>query len=68
MRKVICSIIVGFVVFVASAARGTDYTFTTINYPNASWTDVEGINDSGDITGFYSGDSGILSSIGLCGR
>ena len=40
--------------FSLHAAFAADYTFTTIDYPDASATHVTGINNSGDIVGYYS--------------
>ena len=35
------------------ALGGSNYTYTTINYPGASETHARGINDSGEIVGYY---------------
>lgn len=32
--------------------------FTTVDYPNASATTVNGVNDEGDIVGFYTDAAG----------
>src|SRR5271157_517518 len=37
----------------AGEARADLYTFTTINVPGAAWTNVNGINDAGQIVGSY---------------
>jgi len=37
----------------AGEARADLYTFTTINVPGAAWTNVNGINDAGQIVGTY---------------
>ena len=30
-----------------------DYTFTPVNFPNAAYTQPQGINDNGDVVGYY---------------
>jgi len=30
-----------------------DYTFTPVNFPNATYTQPQGINDNGDVVGYY---------------
>jgi hypothetical protein len=50
------------------AAQDASYTFTTIDVPNASRTQALGINDFGQIVGFYgdlSGHHGYLYAAGV---
>lgn len=45
-------VILGFVISAASAAHAA-YTFTEINFPGSSITSPHGINNSGNIVGYY---------------
>src|SRR5208282_155400 len=48
----------------AGEARADLYTFTTINVPGAAWTNVNGINDAGQIVGWGSPTPGVQASGG----
>src|SRR5687768_15917085 len=41
-----------------AAAQGRTLTFMTVDFPGALLTNVQGINDSGDIVGFYNDAAG----------
>src|SRR5215831_20760384 len=47
-------LVLGFVLEVSpKALAGEDPTFTTIDFPGASFTSAQGITPRGDIVGFY---------------
>lgn len=55
MRRFLCGLVaLGLVVGGAGQAK-TDYVFTTIDVPDSFATAAAGINNSGQIVGWYSG-------------
>jgi len=60
MRRDLLSAVLSLSVLLSTlvAAHAASYTFTTIDVPNASRTLAFGINDGGQIVGFYEGASG----------
>jgi probable HAF family extracellular repeat protein len=53
-----CCLAVSLLLFTASACSQT-YTFTSIDVPNAQETVCMGINDGGNVVGYYVDDSGV---------
>lgn len=47
-----CAMWAGCLALVASANAHAEYVFTTINYPGATFTDVRGLNNAGEIVGY----------------
>src|SRR5713226_7707791 len=56
--SILGTLLVTFFLFTAERAAAA-YSFADVNYPGASWTVALGINDSGQIVGFYSDTSGV---------
>ena len=46
----------GCCALMASASAQADYVFTTIDYPGATFTDVRGLNNMGQVVGYASLD------------
>jgi uncharacterized membrane protein len=56
-RRIFFGLAVKIMVFGTGTAFAATYTFTDINYPGASETQAWGINNSGQIVGFYPSSS-----------
>src|SRR3990172_8026817 len=52
---------------IAGYARARDYRYTTIDYPGATYTYAEEINDFGQIVGSYTGGDGVWHGFTLSG-
>ena len=51
--------IFGLVISAASSAHAINYNFSAIDFPGATHTEAHGINDSGNIVGYYTDAQGI---------
>lgn len=51
-RQRLSAAVVLVVFLLAASSAQADYVFTTVNYPGAAYTDVRGINSTGQIVGY----------------
>ena len=60
MKKqlIICSVLLSFLILTTNSVLATQYNYSTIGYPNAYSTKIAGINDYGQVVGWYNNDSG----------
>jgi hypothetical protein len=56
LRTCALSLSVALLLCMTSAFAQTNYSFQTINYPNDTFTQLLGINNSGDIAGYHGAD------------
>ena len=58
MRSIACIIVFAALIGLAPAAFGSGFTFSTIDVPGASSTEALGINNAGQIVGFFKDNIG----------
>src|SRR3989338_8268679 len=60
MKKqlIMCFILLSFLILPTNSVLATQYNYSTIDYPNAYSTQIAGINDYGQVVGWYINSSG----------